>query len=176
MPRGLREALATWLRSADRLVLLGLGSPLRRDDFVGVAVVRELRRLLSEMGAWPRDRLILLEAGSAPENVLGLVARARPSHVLIIDAADLGLPPGSAALLRPEEAGSAHLPSTHTLPVRFLCSYLASLTGAEMMVLGVQPKDLGFGEGLSQEVKAAVRKLAKTLAEALEEAGLLARD
>jgi len=166
----LGEKLARWLEGAERVVVLGLGSPLRRDDFVGVAVVRELRRLLAERarsGDEAAGRVLLLEGGSAPENVLGLVARAEPSHVLIIDAADLGREPGSAALIRPEEAGSSHLPSTHTLPLRFLCSYLASLTRARLLVLGVQPKDLGFGEGLSPEVAEAARHLAELLAELL---------
>ena len=158
-----REELARWLEGAERVVVLGLGSPLRRDDFVGVAVVRELRRLLAEKAR----RVFLLEGGSAPENVLGLVARAGPSHVLIIDAADLGREPGSVALIRPEEAGSSHPPSTHTLPLRFLCSYLASLTRARLLVLGVQPKDLGFGEGLSPEVAETARRLAELLAELL---------
>jgi len=159
------------------LVVLGLGSPLRRDDFAGIAVLRALRRLLTEKGqlTGSGERVLLVEGGSAPENVLGLVARARPTHVLIVDAADLGLPPGSAALIRPEEAGSAHLPSTHTLPVRFLCSYLSRLTGAKTLVLGIQPKDIGFGEGLSPELEDAIKHLAGALVEALERAGLLAR-
>ena len=128
------------------MVVLGLGSPLRRDDFAGIAVLRALRRLLTEKGqlAGSGERVLLVEGGSAPENVLGLVTRARPTHVLIVDAADLGLLPGSAALIRPEEAGSAHLPSTHTLPVRFLCSYLSRLTGAKTLVLGIQPKAVSY--------------------------------
>ncbi len=165
-----REELVRWLEGAERVVVLGLGSPLRRDDFVGVAVVRELRRLLAERarkGEEAAGRVLLLEGGSAPENVLGLVARAGPSHVLIIDAADLGREPGSVALIRPEEAGSSHPPSTHTLPLRFLCSYLASLTRARLLVLGVQPKDLGLGEGLSSDVAKAARRLAELLAELL---------
>ncbi|RLE75033.1 MAG: hydrogenase 3 maturation endopeptidase HyCI [Thermoprotei archaeon] len=165
-PHELQQELVSWLRGAERVVVLGLGNPLRRDDFAGVRLVRQLRRLLAKRGAIS-DRLILVEGGSAPENVLGLVVRARPTHILVVDAADMGHRPGSISIIRPERAGSLHTPSTHTLSVRFLCSYLARLTGARILVLGIQPKTVVFGEGLSPEVENAVKCLTRLLAEIL---------
>ncbi|HDI00814.1 MAG TPA: hydrogenase maturation peptidase HycI [Candidatus Bathyarchaeota archaeon] len=157
------KQLREWLAGAEKVVVLGVGNPLRRDDAVGLAVARRLK----ELGADAIEGVCVLEAGSAPENLLGKVVSLKPSHVIIVDAAAHGSRPGSIRLIRPGDARSAHLVSTHTLPLGFLCSYIEREARSRIIVIGIQPADIGLGEGLSPEVDLAARELAKLLYELL---------
>ena len=56
----------------------------------------------------------------------------------------MGLPPGDRVLV-----------SRHGLPISFFLDRLES-TARETVILGIEPADLPFGEGLSIEVNAAV--------------------
>jgi len=53
--------------------------------------------------------------------------------------------------------------STHILPLRVFCDYLAETTGAKIALLLIQPKNTDFGEGLSPEVEASAEEISKTL-------------
>ena len=151
------------------MVVVGVGNPLRRDDFVGVEVVRRLRRKLPSSG---EGRVKLIEAETVPESFTGPVARFRPSHVIVVDAALHGSEPGQARLVEPE-AVKGPLFSTHAPSLRLFCSLVRASTGAEVVVLGIQPKDTRFGEGLSPELEEAADVVAEALARALSAVGLI---
>ena len=138
-----------------RLAVVGIGQRLRGDDGVGPAVVGRLAGLL------PDASLLLLDAGHAPENCLGPIVRFRPDAILFIDAARGGGAPGDLTWLRPDEADGRG-GSTHALSLAMLAGYLSAETGAAVHVLGVEPGDLAFGEGLSPAVAAAVAEVAAT--------------
>ena len=90
------EELCDWLRGFEKLVVMGIGNPLRGDDFVGVEVARRLRKLVS------RESVIIFECETVPENFLGKVEEAKPSHVLLVDAAAIGLEAGGVKLADPK--------------------------------------------------------------------------
>src|SRR4030042_198259 len=74
------------------VVIVGVGSVFRSDDAAGLHIAEALRDL-----ALPH--VVVLLGDTAPENLTGEIRRARPSHVLFVDAADLGELPGSVRLL-----------------------------------------------------------------------------
>ena len=145
----LEEALARWLAAYSRLVIAGVGNSLRRDDGLGVEVVARLA------GKVPQNTLIV-DCGTVPESYLGPIRRFRPSHILVIDAADIRSDPGSARLVLPEQILGLTL-STHNLPMSVLSNYLVGQTKARIAFLVIQPKNTEFGEGLSPEVEDAVK-------------------
>lgn len=102
----------------------------------------------------------VVQGGQAPENVIGHIRGLSPDLLVVVDAADMGLPPGSFCRLT--QAGADRMfGSTHGLPLPFLLSLLG---GREKVVLiGVQPADLSFGEGLSPRVKASAEALVDLL-------------
>ncbi|MGQ9700358.1 MAG: hydrogenase maturation protease [Candidatus Bipolaricaulaceae bacterium] len=136
-----------------RKVLLGLGNPLGRDDGVGFYVARALQG--SEWLAIPT---------SALENVWGTVEKAQPEKLLIVDAAEMGLPPGSVRRL-PLPQGAEMVGSTHGLPLSFV---LPLVQTKDIVLIGIQPKEYGVGEGLSPEVRAAADFLVRLLQEGSE--------
>jgi hydrogenase 3 maturation protease len=139
------ESLRIWLSDARRVVIAGVGSPLRRDDFVGVEIVKRLQGKVS-------GNVSLLECETVPESFLEPISDFKPTHVLIIDAALLNLKPGASRLVKPNEIAGVPL-STHTLPLSLFSEYLTETTGAEVALLAIQPKETDFGEDLTEELK-----------------------
>ena len=138
-----------------RLAIVGVGQPLRGDDGLGPAVARRLVALAD-------DSLLVVDAGHAPENCLGPIIRFRPDVILLIDAARGGGAPGTLVWLRPDEADGRG-GSTHTLSLAMLAGYLAAESGAAVHILGIEPANVAFGEGLSPAVERAVADAAATL-------------
>jgi hydrogenase 3 maturation protease len=105
--------LRAWLSNAERVVIAGVGSPLRKDDFVGVEIVRKLRNKVSQS-------VYLIECETVPESFIEPISEFKPTHVLIIDAAMLNLNPGSSKLIELKKTmnAGATAVSTHALPLR----------------------------------------------------------
>lgn len=141
-----------------RLAVVGVGQELQGDDGVGVAVARRVNQLVD-----PDDSLLIIEAGHAPENVLGSIIRFQPSTILFLDALQVNERPGAILWLTSNEADGTG-GSTHTLSLALLGDYLRSVTGASAYVLGIQPHRIAFGEGLSAPVEAAADECAEAIA------------
>ncbi|HDC92999.1 hydrogenase maturation protease [Candidatus Bipolaricaulota bacterium] len=132
-------------------VLLGIGNPLARDDGVGVWVAENFRKK-----GW-----FSFPARQAPENVIGKIARIRPVLLVAVDAVEMGLEPGEFRRLLPERDRGLW-GSTHSLPLWALLKRCVPPSGT-IVFLGIQPKDLSLGEGLSPEVEAGARRLLRLL-------------
>ncbi len=102
-------------------------------------------------------------AGRSPENMIGKVQRDHPAKLIVVDAANLDLPPGAFRRL-PEQASPTMLVGTHGLPLPFLLSLLRESVG-EMVLVGVQPARIEPGEGLTPPVERGAGRLVVLLAE-----------
>jgi hydrogenase 3 maturation protease len=148
----IEHELQEWFSGAHRVVIAGIGNSLRRDDFVGVKIVRGLQDMVSSSA-------YLIECETVPENFIEPIIRFNPSHILIIDAAMLNLEPGSSRLLSSKQLREQQAVSTHTLPLQIFCEYLARSTNAKIALLLIQPGDTSFGEGLTREVQNTVDRM-----------------
>ena len=136
-----------------RPVIIGVGNRLRGDDGFGPFVIDLLR---GDVGAH------LIDAGPSPENFTGVVKSIRPTLILIVDAIDFGGSPGELIALDPERLAESP-PSTHSFSLALLARYLREETGARTLLIGVQPKSISLGEGMSEEVEGAARRLSRLL-------------
>jgi hydrogenase 3 maturation protease len=155
------RALGKWLSGAEKVVVAGIGNPIRMDDFVGVKIVQDLKGKVSE-------RVLLIECETVPESFLQPIVEFSPSHVLLIDAAVLGLKPGETRLMNPERIADFPAISTHMLPLRIFCEYLTATTKAKIALLLIEPKNVEFGESLSPEVHTTAEKVTKILLKLLK--------
>jgi hydrogenase 3 maturation protease len=144
--KDIEDELRSWLNDANNVVVAGIGNAIRSDDFVGVKVVMGLQGKVS-------PAVTLIECETVPESFVDEIVGIRPSHVLLVDAALLGLGPGDAHLYEAEEVINVPSISTHTLPLRVFCEYVKKLTGAKIALVLIEPKNVDFGEGLSEEVE-----------------------
>jgi hydrogenase 3 maturation protease len=153
-----QEELEKWLINSERVVVAGIGNPIRTDDSVGVKIVQDLNGKVSE-------RVYLIECETVPESFLEPIIEFKPTHVLLIDAAFLGLKPGAARLIDPERIAAFPAVTTHMLPLRIFCEYITKMTEAKIALLLIEPKNNEFGEGLNPEVQKAAEKITKVMLE-----------
>jgi hydrogenase 3 maturation protease len=143
-------------------VLLGVGSELRGDDAAGVRIAERMAAR-SLPGVWA------ITGGTAPENLTGEIRQISPSHLIIVDTADMGDAPGTIRIIEPERIGGISF-GTHSLPLSVLAGYLSRETGCAVTVMGIQPRSLEFDAGLSPEVARAVDEVVEALAVSLGQA------
>jgi hydrogenase 3 maturation protease len=151
-----QKELEKWLSDAKKVVVAGIGNPIRMDDFVGVKIVQDLRGKIS-------DKVYLIECETVPESFIQQIIDFDPTHILLIDAALLGLKAGEARLVKPEKLTAYPAFSTHMLPLRIFCEYLTKTTKAKIALLLIEPKQTDFGEGLTPEIEVTAQELTRIL-------------
>ena len=156
------EELREWLARAERVVIAGVGNAIRSDDFVGVKIVQDLQGKVSR-------KVHLIECETVPESFMDEVVELKPSHLLLIDAAILGLRPGEAKLVSPDYLIGSSAFSTHLLPLRIFCEYLRKESKISIALLLIEPKRTDFGEGLEPEISASASKITESLSKILSE-------
>jgi len=155
-----QKELKAWLSDAKRVVVAGIGNPIRMDDFVGVKIVQDLRGNVSE-------KVYLIECETIPESFIQPIIDFNPTHILLVDAAVLGLEPGNSRLVKPQRLTMFPAFSTHALPLRIFCEYLARTTKTKIALLLIEPKKADFGEGLTPEIRVAAQEISDTLLKVL---------
>lgn len=149
------SSLETFLKDATRVVVIGMGNELRGDDAVGLEVVRILKTHQSL-------RLTVYEGHMTPEAFIAPACSLKPSHLLIIDAAELKQQPGTWRLLSRDEIQTG-LFTTHYLPATAVADELSHRCGTKVAFLGVQPKSREITFTRSTECKKAAQGIATLL-------------
>lgn len=145
-------------------IVFTVGNSLMGDDGAGPLLAERLEQA-PVLGWEPID------GGSAPENVMHVVRAAAPERVLLVDAADMGLPPGSVRRIDPGQVADRFLIDTHAIPLDFLIASLGETVG-QVIFVGIQPARVAFYEDMTPAVVAAVDDLHRRLAGGLDPASL----
>lgn len=119
---------------------------------------------MGEEGASPEVRTFL--GATAPENLTGEIKRFAPTHLIVIDAADLDAEPGTITLMDPDSIGGTTF-CTHSLPIKVMIDYLLDSFECHVTIVGVQPKTLEVGAAMSKEVLDAVESLTAMILDAV---------
>jgi hydrogenase maturation protease HycI len=143
-----------------RIAFVGIGHELRGDDAAGVMLARAMQPLAAS------DRLLVIDAGSAPENCTGLLRRFRPDLVVLADAAQMDESPGTVRWLAWQDTAGLSA-STHTLPLHVLASYLTADLGCDVALIGIQPAENAIDTSLSPVVQQAIDEVRRALAAVL---------
>jgi hydrogenase 3 maturation protease len=139
-----------------KVVIVGIGNIMRGDDSFGPELVKRLNGCVDA---------VCIDAGTAPENYTGKIKKESPDTILIADAVHLDLAPGGYRILKKDDILKCGF-TTHDISPNMLIEYLEKETGADIYMLGIQPKHLSFGEEMSEEVKKALGDIIKSIAEA----------
>jgi len=127
-------------------ILLGVGNELNGDDGIGVWVARNF-----SCSGW-----ISIDCFTVPENYISEISKNDADKVVIVDAADMGLDAGEIRRIPKDKMGSAGF-STHSLPLSIFITHVEKVTGADVILVGIQPKQ--FHSGISDEVMKAGESL-----------------
>jgi hydrogenase 3 maturation protease len=152
-----------------KLVFLGIGNEFGGDDSLGILAAKKLKETLSHITG-----VEVLTTGTAPENFTGVVRRLSPSHIVLVDAAEVGGRGGSVEIIDPRKIKSL-MPSTHSLPLYMLAQYLEHELGSKVIILGIQPKRILPRISVSAEVKSSINELALVLKRILEAESIVKR-
>jgi len=140
----------------------GIGNNIMGDDGVGIFVAKMLRKLSPS-----NIKVEICE--SVPENFIFQSTMKDVRKLVIVDAAEMSLPPGSIRKISPLKSQS--FISTHGLPFLRL---LDNMEECELIIVGIQPERISFSTKLSPSVRKAARELVKMiLASRLHEIPLL---
>jgi hydrogenase 3 maturation protease len=133
-----------------KTLIITVGNSFRKDDGVGPYIASLLD---------PTETpFVILDAGDKPENIVDEVGMLEPDITMIIDAADFGGAPGEIRIIDEENIPDATL-TTHTFPLKVVTKLLKDDTGCEIIFIGIQPKDVGYGEGLTKHVQSSADEL-----------------
>ncbi|KPU63517.1 hydrogenase maturation protease [Thermococcus sp. EP1] len=148
--------------NVEKVVICGIGNDTRGDDAFGVYVVERLKEKVFN------PKVVFLNCAEMPESYAGKIIRERPSHVVFIDAVHFEGKPGEIVLADPEGTlGEAF--STHRMPLKLLVGYLKQNIDAKFLLIGAQPKQIGFFVEMSEELKESAKKLVDVLEQILSE-------
>jgi len=141
-----------------KVVILGIGNSLRSDDAVGSLLASRIK---------DKVPYLVYDAGANPENYLGKIIKNNPDHVVIIDAVDFGGEPGELRELEGDDLKTINLFSTHNASISLTINYLKNNLKADIIIIIIQPKDIGFGDKLSSELTETLHKLERWFYEVL---------
>ena len=142
-----------------RLLILGVGNILMKDDGIGVYTAHELKK-----SRLPRG-VKVLDAGTMGPGLIDLMREA--AKVIFLDAVEMGKKPGTVARLTAEELGPEDDDASYSLHEIKLPQVLqlACLLGisTEVVIFGMQPKEIGFGNALSPPLKKAIPHMVESV-------------
>jgi len=147
------EVLEVRLRG--RVAIVGVGDPAHGDDGAGPLVVARLQG---------RTDALLVDAGDAPVEVIDDIKAWSPDVVLVVDASRSGAPPGSVVVVEAEDFGGDDL-SRQAMGA--FAAFLYGQTGADVLAVGIQPRNTEKGAEISPEVEETCYRLADLLVEVL---------
>jgi len=134
------------------IVVLGIGNILLRDEGVGVRVAEQMLSI-----NLPRE-VEVVDGGTAGADLLDVICNRR--KVIIIDAVDADVPPGTILRTKPEEVNSdtSGRISLHELGIIETLAMAKMLNSSpeEVVLIGIKPDQIGCGLELSPEVAAAI--------------------
>jgi hydrogenase 3 maturation protease len=146
------DELARRLRGK-RTVILGVGNPLQGDDAVGPDLVDHLHG---------RVDATLVYGCEVPENYISAIRAAQPEVVLIVVALELGAEAGNLAVLDADRLRAIEN-FTRNPGLAFLAVMIQDETGAEVILLGIQPETTIFASELSKPVHQTMSHLEEML-------------
>lgn len=153
----LREELGGFFGGPEgrRVVLVGIGSPIRHDDVVGLRVLELLE------GKLPQS-VLLLPTETVPESYTGAIRDFAPTHVLLLDAAHFSGVPGEGRMIPTKMIANVSV-STHSLPLHIFIGYVQKSICPKVALLGIQGVNIELGEGITSLVDEGAKLIAKLL-------------
>ena len=139
-----------------KTVVVGLGNPYMKDDGIGIFAARQLKKSHS-LG----DKVVVYEYQAMDLSLLLQFKGA--TKIILIDALKSGSPPGTVSKyeITSREGPLLKLPNLHELQLYDMLD-IASETGllaCPVVVIGVEPKNVSPGEGLTDAIAGTIVKI-----------------
>ncbi|MEN8905711.1 MAG: hydrogenase maturation protease [Clostridiales bacterium] len=133
-----------------KIVIIGIGNILLKDDGIGIHIINELNKLKDD------KELKEIEFIDGGTSTLDMLKHFQENDiVIIIDALRSGLKPGTIYKLKPEDINDTILCdlSIHDVQIVDIVK-LANIMGynPKIIIFGIEPKNIGYGIEISEEL------------------------
>ncbi len=158
------------MREANKVkaMVIGVGNILFKDEGIGVHIIQALERMDININ---KISLELIDAGTTPD--WHLFVHDKVEKLLIIDAVKAGGTPGTIYLFKPEALFKLEGEeiSTHEFGLRqnLNIMQLSRRRPKEIVIIGVEPEDIGWGMELSPLLRSKIPEITEVV---LKEAGV----
>jgi len=153
-PAYLAQPTCLMSNSSDKIAVIGIGNPLRKDDGIGIVVLDRLRahHVKTRCSASLQNRYDYFDFGTSAIDLANKLSGYKKA--LLIDGVNAGLEPGELKIfdLKEVEAQNikGNLSSTHQIDLGQLLALAKTLKlKTDIYIAGIQVKDSSFGSGLS---------------------------
>ncbi len=140
-----------------KTLILGIGNTLLQDEGAGVHAIRKLSEQIVQ-----RDDIELMDGGTLSFTLAGAIEDAE--HLIVIDAAQLGCEPGATQVFE-GDAMDAFVGGNRKLSVHevslidlLMIARLAERLPQNRALIGIQPRDIDWGELPSPPVAAGIQQ------------------
>ena len=147
------------------ILILGIGNILLKDEGIGVHVVKKIKEM-----SLP-DNVEVLDGGTAGLDLVDFIAGYK--KLIVIDAVTTGDKPGTIYRLTEENLniGPKAIMSFHEID--FLdalhMSHIMKEKPEEIVVIGIEPKDMSDGVDLSPEIEERIPRIIEIVMEELND-------
>ncbi len=142
-----------------RVLVIGVGNMLMRDDGIGVHVIGTLQKEPLPEGI----DVELIDAGISPD--LAVYVDAGIDKLIVIDAVQAKGKPGTIYRLTPDIflTEGKEMMSLHDLDLRDSLAQMRILgiLPSEIIVIGIEPGEMGWGMTLTPEVEAKIPEIVR---------------
>jgi hydrogenase maturation protease len=142
---------------AGKVVLVGMGHPLRRDDYAGSYIVKKLKSAAN--GPLP-DAFYIFDGEDNVEALITEISELAADHVVFVDACEMKAEPGETQLVSIERTSYPFF-TTHGIPLKLIANQL--LPKSNVWLLAIQPKDTNFGEELTPGIRRVCNSIVNSI-------------
>lgn len=143
------------------ILIICLGNPLMRDEGIGIRLASELLDHLAD-----DPEIEVMDLGTGGLSVMH--AMADREKIIFVDCAIMGQAPGTMLRFTPEQVRSKKVRMRYSLHEGDLLNTLelSSRLGecpGEIVIFGIEPKEIADGEGLTSELQNNIRQYVQTI-------------
>lgn len=153
------------MTESKRVAVVGVGNLVLKDEGIGVHIAHALQELDLP------DGVAVIDGGTSPD-VLDYLEPA--DKLIIIDAAEGGDSPGTIYRFHPDDLTleTGELISLHELGLMSSLKMMSLLGKApqEIIIIGVQPKEIDWGMELSPELQEKVPEIVRIVLTEIDQA------
>ena len=128
--------------NGEKKLLVGIGNVLKRDDGAGVYITNHIN---------PHPCITPLTVELSIENYIGKINKLNHDLLILVDCMDFRRSPGYWNILPVEQISGpiSNISNTHNITL----DKVSELFHSPVFILGIQPQNIQFGEGLTPLVK-----------------------
>jgi len=127
--------------------VMSIGNPLKSDDNIGNVILERI----------DIKNIIKIRSEVTPENFIDKLKDY--DEIVILDALQFGGEIGEVRIFELNEIKNSVI-STHNIPINLLKRFLPN---SKIKIIGIQPKNIEFGDKLSQELETKLEDIIKKI-------------